>query len=395
MKTMKPMIRLTVLFLMLSFNLWAVNSSSPWYTEEKGKGLVINVELYLSSTCPHCHKADEFFKEIEKHYPWLHVERYIIDKDKNALKRFGDLLTELNRYDFAVPSIFFCNSRWVGFATAQTTGKDLLKGIEYCKEEIVKNGTLTAATESVLNRWGNANLFDSNITGSPSTNTFIFVVALIDAISPCALFTIAAFFGLLFMIEKRKLQFISGSLFILTVGGVHYFQQVYPTLFFESLSWFRIPAALVGLFAFYFAGQYYKKRSIQPLFIVLAFLLAFTVPMFQQTCLMNWSYVFEQWLHNQNVSGVQMALYQFAYQLIYILPLIILMFLYWVLMKIRFFEKLKAKLPTIGFLYILAISLLLIIYPYALSNLALSLFLIVSLGISGLLLNWFNASKMT
>lgn len=110
---------------------------------------------------------------------------------------------------------------------------------------------------------------------------------------------------------------------------------------------------------------------------------------------MNWSYVFEQWLHNQNVSGVQMGLYQFAYQLIYIFPLIILMFLYWILMKIHFFKKFKTKLTTIGFLYILAIALLLIIYPYALSNLALSLFLIVSLGISGLLLNWFNASKMT
>lgn len=392
---MKLIFRWTLVFLLLSSPLWAIQSSSPWYSEEKGKGVVINVELYLSSTCPHCHKADEFFKEIETHYPWLHVERYTIDKDKKALERFSNLLTELNRYDFAVPSIFFCNSRWVGFATAKTTGKDLLNGIKYCKQEIEKNGKLTSATESVLNQWGNANLFDSSITGAPTANTFIFVVALIDAVSPCAFFTIAAFFAFLFMLDGRKFQLITGLIFILTVGVVHYFQQVYPNVFFELLPWLRVPAALTGLFAFYFTGQYHRKRSVQHLSIVLACLLALMVQLFQQTCLMNWSYVFEQWVHNQNISGARAGLYQFIYQMMYVLPLIILMGLYLVLIKVRFFEKFKPKLATIGLLYILAIAFLLIIYPYALSNLALSLFLIVLLSISGLLLTWFNKSRVS
>ncbi|WP_241480420.1 hypothetical protein [Legionella norrlandica] len=382
------MFRLILFFLILSSNLWATNSS-PWYNEEPGKGIVIKVEMFLSSTCPHCHNADVFFKEIEAEYPWLHVERYIINKDKKALERFNYLLTELNRYDFAVPSIFFCNSRWVGYATAETTGKTLLNAIKYCRSEIEKNGKLTPATESVLNRWGNANLFESGIIGSPSAAKFIFVVALIDAIAPCSLFCIAAFFSLLFLMENRKAQWITGSVFILTVGIVHYFQQAYPDIFFRALPWFRFPAALVGLFIFYFAGRYDKNRSIQYLCVALASLLAWMVFMFQQTCLMNWSYVFEQWLNNQDIPVVQAALYQLAYQITYVLPLIMLMILYTMLIQLNFFAKFKLKLTAIGLLYILAFGLLLIVYPYAFSNVALSLFVIILLGIAGLLLSLF------
>lgn len=387
--------RFSLVFFILITSLWGSSSSPRWYTQEADKKIIINVELFLSSTCTHCHKADAFFREIEGSSPWLHVTRYTIDKDKSALVRFNQLLNDQQMSDFAVPSVFFCNSRWVGFATAETTGKDLLFALNYCKEQIEKKGELTSANVSVLRRWANANLFDSGMTENPTVVKYITVVALMDAYNPCALFCLGGFFALLFMQDSRKGQILSGTLFILALGVMHFIQQVYTSTFFELLPWLRWPAALVGLFTFYMAGQYYRKNSTSNLFFLLALLLALMLQAYQQTCLMNWSYIFQQWLYNQHLSNEKIGLYQLAYQSMYLVPLILTLILYVILIKIKYLEKLKQRLNSIGLLYIMAVGLFLIIYPWALSNLLLSLFVILCVLIAGLFLSKFNRPPQT
>lgn len=374
---------------MLTSTVWAT-SPTTWYTIDEKKNVGITVELFLSSTCSYCHKADAFFQALEPRYPWLHVKRYVINEDKNALTYFYQLLSEQKMDDFSVPSIFFCNSRWIGFASLETTGKDLLYAIEYCKHQIEQQGKLTDPTINVLKRWANANLFNSNVVGEPSVVKYIFVVGLMDALSPCSLFCLAGFFALLFMQENRKRQLMVGSLFILVIGCVHYFQQNFASTFFEILPWLRIPAAIAGLFIFYVAGQIYRKRTVNHLFLLVVFLVAFFTLVYQQTCLMNWSYIFEQWLSNQNLPAKQRGLYQFVYQCVYLMPIILTLILYSRVSNFKLFSKLKLRLHTIGILLIMAIGLFLIIYPFALANLAVSLLVVILLTICGWFLSRFN-----
>ena len=61
---MQAMLRLILLFFILSGKLWSATLIIPWYSQDKDKKTVINIELFLSSTCPHCHKADVFFRSI-------------------------------------------------------------------------------------------------------------------------------------------------------------------------------------------------------------------------------------------------------------------------------------------------------------------------------------------
>lgn len=387
---MQVMFRFLLVFFILTTQLWGNSLSSPWYTKNPDNQIVINVELFLSSTCPHCHKADLFFKGIEPVSPWLHVSRYTIDKDKNALIQFNKLLNDQQMSDFAIPSVFFCNSRWVGFATAETTGKDLLYALNYCKQQIEQKGELTAANVSVLRRWANANLFDSGMTEHPTVAKYLTVIALMDAYNPCALFCIGGFFALLFMQSERKGQIICGALFIVAVGIVHFIQQVYTSTFFEFLPWLRWPAAIIGLFTFYLARQYYRKKQHTFLFYALAFLLGLILQTYQQTCLMNWSYIFQQWLSNQHVSNTIATLYQLAYQMMYLVPLLLTLVLYVLLIKVKRLEHFKSRLQSLGLLYIMAVGLFLIIYPWVLSNLFMSLFVILCVTISGLFLSKFQ-----
>jgi hypothetical protein len=385
---MQTAFRLFLLFFMLSSSVWANEDLSSWYVQHADKKVVLNVELYLSTQCSYCHKADEFFRGIEASSPWLHVQRYNINEDKNALIRFNQLLTEQKMNDFAVPSVFFCGSRWVGFASAQTTGKDLLNNLNYCKNEIEKKGELSLVTLEVLKRRAYANMFNSNIIGNPSAPKYIVTVALIDAFNPCALFCLAGFFAFLFLQKNRKKQMITGLIYIFSIGVIHYFQQVYDATSLELLPWLRIPAACVGLFAFYLAGQYYRKKSINNWLLLLTLLFGFMIQFYQQTCVRNWANIF-QGRYNEDFT-VQIGLYQLIYQGVYLIPILLTLILYVLVSKTQFIIRLSPTLNNIGVLFIMAIALCLIIYPLALSNLALSLFVVISLMLCGWILTKFN-----
>ncbi|MDI1352022.1 MAG: hypothetical protein PSV35_04515, partial [bacterium] len=256
---MSMVLRLLVLFLVLTTNIWANPETSSWYAQDEQKHIHLNVDLFLSSTCPHCHKANEFFTELEQATPWLHIQLYFIDQDKKALIRFNQLLTEQKMNDFAVPSIFFCNSRWVGFASAKTTGKDLLQAMNYCKQQIEKKNSLTATTINVLQQKANANLFDSAMIETPSITYYVLTMAFMDAFNPCSLFCLVGFFIFLMMQIKRRHILIVGFLYILAVSLTHFIEQTQLNTFYNLFPWLRILDVLIGVMSLLFVWLHYEK----------------------------------------------------------------------------------------------------------------------------------------
>ena len=384
---MKTVFKLFFVFFIFNVSAWASDAPPSWYTQGVDKKVTLNVQLFLSTTCSHCQKANAFFNDVATQYPDLNIQRNIINEDKNALLFFNRLLTEQHMDDFSVPSIYFCNSRWVGFASAETTGKDLVRAMNYCKQQIEKNGSLTPATVDTLRHWANANKFDSGMVGEPSALRYTVTVALTDAFSPCAFFCFIAFLAFLFIGKTRQEQISAGFIFMIALVIMHYFQQAYANLFYELLPWFRIPAALLGGLTIYFVVQYYKKQFDVRLYYGIAFLSGLFVTAYQQTCVMNWSYIFEQWLNNQQVPILYHGMYQLLYQALYMLPALIMLAFYWTFRNTRRITAWAPRLVNIGLLFIVAIALLLIIYPLALSYLSVSLVLFVLLIACGSLLN--------
>ncbi len=385
---MKTVFKICCIFFFISASLWADGTSSPWYRSDTNKKITLNVELFLSSTCPHCHKAEAFFNKIGTTTPDLHIKRYVINEDKKALLRFNRRLNEENADDFAVPSIYFCNSRWVGFASEKTTGKDLLHAIHYCKQQIEKKGKLTSATIETLRHWANANKFDAGMVGKPSSLHYISIMALTDAISPCAFFCFFSFLAFLWVCDESKKRVMAGILFLMAVVLTHYIQQVYTSLFYEMLAWLRILAALSGGLGIYLVIKDVKKQVEVKAYFLAAFLLGLMTMTYQQTCDMNWSYIFQQWLNNQPISGVNKGFYQALYQGIYVFPLILVLIVYQILLKTKRVSAWQSRLHTMSLLFILVISLGLIIYPVVFSSLGLSLGVLLGLVVCSYFLNW-------
>lgn len=383
-----------LLFLLLSNSVLANDQSFIWYTTSANKEAQLNVALFLSSTCPHCQKTDAFFHEIEPANPWLHVQRNYINQDKAALTRFSVFLAEQKATDFAVPSVIFCDSRWVGFDSAKTTGKDLLHALKYCKQQLEEKGELTSTTVTVLKRWANANLMNSGITENPSAAYYLLVVSLLDALNPCALFTFAAFFAVFFMQKEGKDRLQSALLFIIAISLSHYFQQTQANAFFQLLTWLRIPLIFFGMYTLYLVHNCYKKQMANPRTILFwSFAFAFLVQSYQQTCVMNWSYTFEQWLHSQNLPQIHQGVLQLIYQAVYLLPFALILFFYMFLSRKRFLSELMPKMHMISLFFISTIALLLMVFPSLLTQFLLSALIVSALAVLGWGVSAYKESK--
>lgn len=336
------------------------------------------MDLFLSSTCTVCQQRQATFRKMEKNYPWLQVTSYYIDKDKQALIQFSQLLGQQKNSDFAVPAVFFCNSRWVGFDPSQ--GKDLLPWLLYCKKQIEKEGKLSETSVQILQYKARADSLESQIQPKFTSVRYLTVLPLMDALNSCVLFCFISFFVLLLMKASWREQLLSGACFLFVVGVVHFIQGAAMLSFFELLPWLRFPLFLIGLLTFHMAGAY--PRVSNTLWYLWIGLFAGALQTYQSTCWINWSYVFQNWLVKQDLSTGKAGLYQLVYQVMYLLPLLLLFPLCSGLMQSKFLAKFKQRLRLVLPVYLRVVALFFIFYPLALANTSLSLFILFVLFLS-------------
>lgn len=380
---------LNLLFLILYSSMAWSGTLSPWYSKNSEQQLELKVDVFMTSTCPHCHKADAFFKSIEPKMPWLKVNRHVINQDKQALKDFQTKLLEFESTDYSVPAIFFCGVKWVGFESDKTSGERLLQGLNYCYQQIKKEGQLTPITTHVIERMA-PNLFQVDSQAKPAVLNRTSVLALLDALNPCALFALMLFFSFLFIQESTGKKVLVGLLMIPCVAVLHYLQQAQFQAYYFLLSGLRWPTAILGLCLIFYA-LFYKKIGSAILGPVLAFLSMVSVYIYQQSCISNnFSLVYQQWLLELELTDQQLVFYQVLYQFIYICPLILTwIFVIYYLSAKQAAER-KTRFEAVGVLYLLAIGMMMLVNPWAMSSFYLSFIVIATLSIAAWVLNGFK-----
>lgn len=361
---------------------------SSWYSGAPNHSITLNVDFFLSSTCPHCHKAEDFLKSLEAKGAPLKVKRYVINEDKSALELFHHKIQESDSLNFAVPSIFFCDSRWVGYIDEQQTGQLIVRAMDYCYNQIMKQGELTPGTVKVLRQWSMANQVrvDNKIVNSPSR--FLIVTALTDAFGPCSFFVFVTFLSFLWVTPKRwKLELSYGLLFLVTLGYVHYIEQAHSTFFYQSSYWARLPALILGLLLILFFSYYLRNRfgRVYKQVYALPYLIILTVPLvmvFQQTCNFNIAILVEQWATVRGLSSSAYFWYHFLYHLVYLSPLFVFLILH-LLGNYYFRLATYSKIQMYsGALMLWLIGLILVVWPWLLSNILASLVvLMVAIGL--------------
>jgi len=362
------MIHVLKLLLLLITTQLAVAQDSQWYSINDNKQVTLNVELFMTTTCPHCKKAEAFLNQLEEKKPWIRVKRYYINKNKEDLLLFHQKLRKNHVFDFKVPSIIFCGVRWVGFESAQSTGKELTRVFQYCRNQIQKEGTLTPMTEEILTRWS---LSPFELDSSKDTSELLIVAgtALIDAFNPCSLFAFLLFLSFLLLMKSRMELIIVGLLMIISFGLTHYLQQAQVVLYYQLLLWFRWPTLLVGIGLLLYSLMSFFKIRLTAFAYILALVASFTTLLYQQSCIeTNLSLFYQQWLVSQVESNFMRVLYQLIYQMIYLVPLIMILILSFYIHSGSRWNKYKNYFTFIGQLALIAISLIMIAHPSLFSD---------------------------
>ena len=376
----------------------ASTSSDIWYIRTDSGQINLNVELYLSSSCKYCQKADKFFHELEKKEPWLLVKRYVINQDKSALQRFYDRMQQQNLNNFAVPAIYFCGSRWTGFNDDNSSQKSLLYALNFCLNKIKDNGELSSADIKVLNNWGIASQFSIGKSISDSALKVVFITSLVESFNPCSLFCFALFLAFLWLYPTKKWeQFGVGITFIFTFCFIHYIHQFHADFYYKISNNLKYGAIIVGFLLLRMVFKSYRNIIQNKVlkfeifdFITLIFAVVI-VEVFQQTCIFNISLVIEQWLLEQSLSPFSRLFYQLFYQFLYLLPAMMVLLFFLIYGRKQFFNRHMQKLKIIASIVLICMAIILIFYPLLLSNAIICIAVLALSLLSGMYLSKFVA----
>lgn len=388
-----PFLLVFCLFLNFNFSSLHADDHSDWTFSKKNEKVILRLDVFLSSNCAHCKKADKFFTQAAEQYDWLEVNHFWINEDKTALQRFYERQTHEKVKNFSVPSFFFCESRWVGFENTETTGALLLKALKYCRKQIEENNRLTPETAATLKEWGLANQYIISERLQQSPLQFLFYSAFIDAFGACSLFVVLLFLAFIFFFSTTVQQQLKiGSLFLLMLGFIHGLSQVYFRFYYHLTPWLKWPAMLFGfvllLFALYHSQSRTRLLPVRALgwhYGLVACSVAF-VYLHQQTCAFNVGLLFEEWIAKQDFGLLNLVLLYVGYQLIYLSPLAAFLAVYlWLQSRFNNFRPgMTQFVAARSILCVVGVALM--VYPAMLANLTASyLCLIIAFGFGWLI----------
>lgn len=385
---MRQTLRLLCVFMMLAISgLNFAQNPETWYTENADHTIQLNVVLFMSSTCPHCHKANDFFTKLENEKQ-IKVERYYINKELSALTLFNHYLRADDSNNFSVPAIFFCDSHWVGYGDDAHSGKALLKAMALCRAEIIKQGKLGASTVQGLKKMAAASRLEAGINVEAQQSPFFMpLMAAIDALNPCSfilVFVLALFFIQAKGGEGRQLVAV---IYLPLLATVHYLQQTQLFLFYRYYPFLLWPIRLIGLFLIVFAiGKIMQRKATLLTQSLIAALCALVLQIQQQGCVPNIALIYKEWLSAQQYLPWQSTVLLGGYNIIYMSCIAIFAWLIFRVQQMQRVHRFHSWILTFSFVFLLLLGLVFIIkVSWLTHNLFLSISVIVAALIAQIL----------
>lgn len=268
------------LFLLTLF-LFALNINSIRAAENQK----IYLEFFWSQGCPHCAKEKEFLDELMVKYPQLQINSYEISQNPNNIKLLQQRGRELSADVSGVPFTVIGADFISGFATNETTGREIelliqqslnQKEIEGLKSPEASSGAgITISQADMVEQKNKTNDINKGKVESIvipfigqinikylSLPLLTLIIALADGFNPCAMWTLLFLISLLLGMKNRKRMWILGVTFIITSAFVYFlFLSAWLNLFIflGLVIWVRLIIAVIALIA----GFIYLKDFIE------------------------------------------------------------------------------------------------------------------------------------
>lgn len=402
-----------LLLLLFASQLLAANPSqdSFWVTRDSVGKPQIHLHFFWSAQCPHCVEAVPFVRTLPQRLPWLILHDYPVSDSPENLQTYIAYAKLMKLQRIAVPGFMFCHRLITGFNNAETTGEYLIDELTKCHSEYVEKKDEEAQQVAAGN---------SSSVSAPlpvigqidpqrwSLPMLTLVLAGLDAFNPCAFFVLLFLLSLLVHTHNRRRMLIIGTVFVLFSGLIYFaFMAAWLNIFIYSGE-LRIVTLMAALLAisigvinskdfFYFKrgvslsipesakpGLFHRMRELVAAgnmgsMLFSTIILALVANSYELLCTAGFPMVYTRALTIQALPTVTYYSYLAAYNLIYVTPLAVIVSIFSATLGSKKLSEFGGRvLKLISGYMMLALGVMLLFAPQGLSNVWISLQLILA-----------------
>jgi hypothetical protein len=398
----------------------AAFAQDPWIETDADGDVRVHLYFFWSETCPHCLEAHPFVEAIPNERSWVIVHSLEVSRQRENARRFVTLAESLGQTAEAVPTLIACGVMEVGWENAASTGAALLRRLDECRARALRGTATTVVAVPAEPLRVRAPLLGEVAADRLSLPAFTVVLAGLDAFNPCAFFVLLFLLSLLAHQKNRRRMAVIGGIFVLTSGLMYFaFMAAWLNVFqlLGALAWITLAAGLlaiaVGLINIkdFFAFErgitlsipewrkpdiYRRARAILnaenlPAMLGATIVLAVAANFYELLCTAGFPMVYTRLLTLNELSAGARYGYLALYNLIYVLPLALIVFAFVRTLGVHKLSEREGRLlKLLSGVMMLELGILLAAAPALLSNLWVSAALLaIALGLTALVA-WFT-----
>ena len=198
----------------------------------------VNIYLFYSYTCPHCHDEIEYFKQLENKYKdKINIYKYEVIKDKNNLKMMNATKELFQVSSTGVPFTVIGKEYILGFN--ETTKDEFTSIIDNYLEEKTNENNIFEKTIPILGK----------IDAKKTSLTLVgIILGFIDGFNPCAMWILLLLINMTLTMKNKKKMMSIGLTFIFT-SGIIYFLSMLGISYILDLTMVNIVRDVIAIFA--------------------------------------------------------------------------------------------------------------------------------------------------
>jgi len=355
----------------------------------------VTLHYFWSRYCPHCLDAKPFINQLPKTYSWLTLKSYDLVGSKENKQLYLQMAEKLQQPANSVPGFIFCDQMIVGYGDAETTGKQLEEKLVACHSQ---NKTLEHEQTDQFNIPGYGQLHYQDY----SLPVFTLLIASLDAFNPCAFFILFFLLSLIVHQKSRIRMLVIGCTFVLCSGLMYFmFMSAWLNLFLITEQLILI-TTIAGIIALVFGlinikDYFFFKQGVSlslsdsartkifarirlltqqgswPTMIAATIILAVAANSYELLCTAGLPMVYTRVLTLNNLTEAQYYLYLAFYNVVYIIPLLIIVVLFTVTLGRKKISEQEGRiLKLLSGSMMVGLGAILSLKPELLNNMAVS-----------------------
>ena len=392
----------------------------PWLSHDERGLPQVHLYFFWSPTCPHCRAAKPFVTDLPQRLPWLVLHSHDVTERGHA-QAYVELAAGLGETARSVPAFLFCGQMVVGYGSDLDSGAALERALRACHAangggadpETARMTSTPGATPLPGDGVGGDGRTSDEVTGDEvpelpflgrldpaavSLPIYTLVIAGLDAFNPCAFFVLLFLLSLLVHARSRARMLFIGGVFVLFSGLIYFLFMAAWLNLFLWLGELRLVTLGAGVLAvlvalvnikdyFWFRrgpslsipdgakpGLYQRMRGLLradslPALTLGTVALAIVANSYELLCTAGFPMIYTRILTLAGLSPVAHYLYLGLYNLIYVLPLLVIVLIFARTLGARKLSESEGRvLKLVSGLMMLGLGTLLLIAPAALNN---------------------------